>query len=240
MNVLITGGSSGLGGATMAAFARDKSNFVYFTYANSSAIANKLEEKYSNTVAIKCNFENLEEVNSLVKRIDEMDLDILINNAFSGNPVRAVFNKIDIKDFTNEFLVNVIPIILITQASINIFRKKRRGRIITILTSGLTNKPPLGSSSYIAVKAYIGSLVKSWATENARFNITSNSISPAFMVTDLTSDLDERIVEQLILNHPLKKLLTVEEVAETILFISKGSSHINGVDITLNSGVDIK
>ncbi|MNE75886.1 3-oxoacyl-[acyl-carrier-protein] reductase FabG1 [compost metagenome] len=104
----------------------------------------------------------------------------------------------------------------------------------------MLNTPPLGASSYVANKAYLGSLVKSWATENAKFNISSNAISPSFMQTNLTSDVDERIIEQIVNDHPLKKILTVEEVAESVLFLTNASSQINGVDIVLNAGTNIK
>ena len=60
------------------------------------------------------------------------------------------------------------------------------------------------------------------------------------MQTKLTSEIDERIIEQIISNHPLKKLLTVDEVAETVLFLTNDSSQINGVNIVLNAGNKIK
>ncbi|HEY9115149.1 MAG TPA: SDR family oxidoreductase, partial [Bacteroidales bacterium] len=60
-----------------------------------------------------------------------------------------------------------------------------------------------------------------------------------FMQTGLTAEVDERIVEQMTLNHPLKKLVTVEEVAETALFLANASVQINGVDILMNAGVNI-
>jgi enoyl-[acyl-carrier-protein] reductase (NADH) len=60
------------------------------------------------------------------------------------------------------------------------------------------------------------------------------------MQTQLTSEVDARIIDQMISKHPLKKLLTVEEVAETVLFLTNASTQINGVDIILNSGANIK
>ena len=60
------------------------------------------------------------------------------------------------------------------------------------------------------------------------------------MQTNLTANIDERIVEQIIENQPSKKLLTVEEVAETVLFLSNCSSQINGTDIIINAGTNIK
>jgi len=238
MNILITGGASGLGEAITRILARDSKNIVYFTYASSELNAKKIESVFSNAVSIKCDFRDTESIISLTDRISQIDLDILINNAYSGKPIDTYFHKINKDDFSIEFMFNTIPTILITQAAIIHFRKKKKGKIITILTSFLLNYPPIGSSNYVANKAYLASLVKSWSNENSKFNITSNSVSPSFMQTRFTSEVDERIIEQMISNHPLKKLLTVEEVAETVLFLTKASSQINGVDITINSGTN--
>ncbi|MNS23266.1 3-oxoacyl-[acyl-carrier-protein] reductase FabG [compost metagenome] len=240
MNILVTGGASGLGEAITRILARDSDNTVYFTYSNSAANAQKIEFEFSNTVSVKCDFKNSSEVQSLVNKIDDLKLDVLINNAYCGSPITTYFHKIPEDTFSSEFMFNIMPTILITQAVINSFRKKKKGKVITILTSFLLNTPPLGASSYVANKAYLGSLVKSWATENAKFNISSNSISPSFMQTNLTSDVDERIIEQIVNDHPLKKILTVEEVAESVLFLTNASSQINGVDIVLNAGTNIK
>ena len=116
----------------------------------------------------------------------------------------------------------------------------KSGKIITILTSALVDKPPSGASSYVANKAYLQSLVKSWAVENKKFNITSNSVSPSLMLTKLTSDIDERIIDQIIDNHPLKKILETSEVAETVAFLVNSSQQINGIDLVINSAESIK
>ena len=104
----------------------------------------------------------------------------------------------------------------------------------------MINTPPIGSSVYVANKAYLEKLTKVWAVENSKFNITSNSVSPSFMETNLTSKFDSRIIEQMIEAHPLRKILTIDEVAETVLFLTSASSQINGVDILLNAGAIIK
>jgi len=101
----------------------------------------------------------------------------------------------------------------------------------------LLNTPPIGSAVYVANKAYLEKLTKVWASENAKFNISSNSVSPSFMQTNLTAGIDERVVEQIKENHPLKNLLTVDEVAETVSFLVNASNQINGIDIIINAGV---
>ncbi|MDO6605134.1 SDR family oxidoreductase [Arenibacter palladensis] len=240
MNVLITGGGSGLGEAITRMLAKDTKNTIYFTFSNSVQNAKNIELDCNNSKAIKCDFKKEAEVTALLNEIDTLGIDILINNAYNDKAKHTYFHKIDEEEFSTDFMHNIIPTIRITQSAINQFRRKKSGKIITILTSGLANVPPLGWSCYTANKAYLGSLVKSWANENIKFNITSNAVSPAFMQTNLTSEVDHRIIEQMIDNHPLKKLLTIEEVAETVLFLSTASSQINGVDILINHGINIK
>lgn len=240
MNVLLTGGASGLGEAITRILAKDPSNIIFFTYSNSNLKAKEIELQYNNTFSIKCDFKDSSEITRLIKKIDSLNIDVLINNAYSSDTIKTHFHKIPYEDFNQDFINNIIPTIRITQSVIAQFRKKKNGKLITILTSGLANTPPLGWSCYTANKAYLESLVKSWAIENIKFNITSNSVSPSFMQTQLTSDVDERVIEQMISNHPLTELLTVEEVAEAVSYLTKASSHINGIDILLNSGVNIK
>ncbi|MCF8296599.1 MAG: SDR family oxidoreductase [Bacteroidales bacterium] len=240
MNILITGGASGLGKAISIILAKNAENTIYFTYSNSELNAKKIELDFKNAFSIRCDFRDPNSIKSLRDKISQLDIDVLINNAYLGNPINNYFHKISEDDFSSKFLINVMPTIQITQSAISYFRKKKKGKIITILTSFLLNTPPIGASGYVANKAYLASLVKSWANENSKFNITSNSVSPSFMQTNFTSEVDERIIEQMISDHPLKKLLTVEEVAETVFFLTNASSQINGVDIILNSGTNIK
>ena len=240
MNILITGGASGLGEAITRTLAKDSNNKVYFTYSKSDANARMIEGEFANTQGIKCDFLNADSVSALISMVSKIELDVLINNAFWGTPVKTYFHKIDIQEFTTDFTNYIIPTIQITQAAIGYFRKRKKGKVITILTSFLLNTPPMGSSVYVANKAYLQSLVKSWATENVAFNISSNSVSPSFMLTNLTSDVDERIIEQIKDSHPLKNLLTTSEAAEAVLFLANASAQINGIDIVLNAGVNLK
>lgn len=240
MIVLITGGASGLGEAITRKVAQNKAFRVYFTYAHSSASAKQIETDYPNATAIKCDFKDKNEVEGLTTKMAQLNIDILINNAYSGDFLKAHFHKTPVADFISAFSDNIIPTVTITQAAINVFRKKKFGKIITVLTAALINIPPVGSSVYVANKAYLEQLTKIWASENAKFNITSNTVSPAFMQTGFTNSVDERVVEQIIANHPLKKLLNVDEVAESVFFLMNSSQQINGVNLVLNSGTNIK
>ncbi len=240
MKILLTGGTSGLGEAVVTLLAKDPAKYIYFTHNDQSGKAAEMEKKYGNSRTIKCDFNVNEDIDSLINMIGSMDIDVLINNAYSGEAIRSHFHKIPDKEFLEGFITNVMPVVRITQAAIELFRKKRSGKIISVLTSYLSNVPPVGSSVYVANKAYIKQLSKVWANENIRFNITSNCISPSFMLTNFTKDTDERMIEQMKENNPLKRILTPQEAAEAVVFLVEASNQINGVDLGIDAGVNIR
>lgn len=239
MIILITGGASGLGKSITEALCSNKRNSVYFTYSKSIGSANDIESRFSNAKAIKCDFNNEVDLEQLLQQINTLNIDVLINNAFSGNINKQYFHKNNVSNYQNDFLHNIVPVIKITQGAILSFRKKKFGKIITILSSAIVNKPPIGWSEYVAGKNYLHSLAKSWAVENGTFNITSNCISPAFMQTALTADIDERVVEEIALANPLKKILNTNEVADTVNYFVNCSQQINGVNFVINAASDI-
>lgn len=240
MIVLITGGASGLGEAITRMAAQKATDQIYFTYARAHTRAEQIEIDYPNAKGIKCDFKNEEEVRALTAKLSELNIDVLVNNAYTGDFLKSYFHKTAPTDFIDSFNDNVVPTVSITQAAITVFRKKRYGKIITILTAALVNIPPIGSSVYVANKAYLAQLSKIWASENAKFNITSNTVSPAFMQTGFTEVVDERMVEQIIDKHPLKRLLTTDEVADSVCYLMNSSQQINGIDLLLNAGLNIQ
>jgi len=238
MNILITGGASGLGRAITSALAINKDNLVYFTYCNSKQEAINLEQEFSNVKGIHCDFTNDESILSLLAEMEKMQLQVLINNAMQGL-YKVHFHKMKTNDFLSSFNTNVLQVVKISQKAIEMFRKVKFGKIITVLSSAIINKPPIGWSTYVAEKNYLLSLSKSIATENVSFNITSNCISPSFMLTDLNKDVDERILEDMESKHPLKKFLTINETAESIVFLVAANQQINGINMIINAGSDL-
>lgn len=238
MNILITGGASGLGQAITQKLASETTNKIFFTYNESAQNAKGIETEFTNTTGIQCNFAVPSDIETLQNHINDLDLDVLINNALTGL-TQNHFDKIAPETFLDSFQNNVIPTLQISQTVLRLFKKKRHGRIITILTSYLLNTPPTGLSEYVANKSYLLSMSKSWATEYAKYNISANCISPSFMQTGLTEDTDERVIEMMAQKHPLKKLITPAEVADTVMFMCSATQHLNGANIVLNGAENV-
>ena len=238
MRVLITGGASGLGEVITRRFCATGDNAVYFTFLKSSAGAADIVAQYPDSESIACDFTNDAGLARLLARIPELDIDVLVNNAIASMKTRH-FHQSDPDGFLSSFAANVMPTLRITQQVIKGFRKKKSGKIITVLSSYVVNRPPVGLSEYVANKAYLQSLSRSWAVENARLNITANCVSPSTMRTALTAGIDERQIDEVIAGHPLGRLVTPNEVADAVLFLAQASPHINGVNMLINSGDDM-
>lgn len=237
MNILVTGGASGFGEA-ITTILLNAGHTVYFTYYRSEQKAKELEQQFSNAKALRCNFEDTASVDALLSTMETFNLEALINNAITGLR-QNYFHKMETNDFTNSFQKNILPTIKITQKAILLFRKQKNGRIITVISSYITGLPPIGLSIYVAEKNYLLSLSKSWATENIKFNIASNSVSPSFMLTGLTAATDERIIEEIANNQPGKKLLTTQEAAQGVLHFITTVPEITGTNLPIGSASDL-
>ena len=237
MNILLTGGASGLG---LEIFNKLSSlgHDVVFTYKNSEKQAELNIKNSPSAKKIKCDFLSALDLEALVREISHLNIDVLINNALPIIQAQQ-FQKMNVDLLINSFASSVVPCLKITQACIANFRKKRSGRIISILSSYVIGNPPLGYSEYVANKAYLLSMSRSWAVENAKFGISVNSISPSIMRTPLNAEVDERILENLEQLNPFKKLVTIEEVAAIVDFLIRAPMQLNGCNIPINGGQDV-
>jgi 3-oxoacyl-[acyl-carrier protein] reductase len=239
MKILVTGGASGLGEAITRLLAADKENILYFTYNKSGDKSGSIESDFTNAKGFQCDFTNEASFTDLLGKLKEWDIDVLINNAVTVLRVKH-FHSYSADDLRDGFTHDVLPTVQLMQAAVSHFRKRKSGRIITILTAGLIGKPPAGYAEYTAAKAYLLSVSKSIAAENAAFGIVANCVSPAFMQTALTSGMDERMIENMVASHPLKRLVEPAEVAEVVKFLVYVTPHLNGVNIPVNAAAAIQ
>lgn len=240
MNILITGGNSGLGKATVELLAKEGHNvfFSYLPIEQCTLEANELIKADSNLTAIPLDFCEKESVDSFCEHIKTLNIDVLVNSAYAGKALGTHFHKTPADDFLMAFQNNIIPTIRITQACLEGMRKRRYGKIINIITSYVIDTPPTGMAIYTATKAYLRQISRSISKEFARFNITSNCLLPEYMNTNF-GKVEDFQLEQMIAAHPLKQLLRPEEVAQIIGHIVNSSQQLNGVEIPINAAQHI-
>jgi acetoacetyl-CoA reductase len=207
-NILITGGATGIGYNLALNF--NKLNYnVIITYNNSVDNIKNLEE--NNIDCYKLEITDYNECQNITKNILEKykNIDILINNIGILN--NALFHKMTYDQWNNVIDVNLKSIYNITHPIINNMLLNKYGRIINISSiSGL--KGSKGQTNYCSSKFGIVGFTKSLALDYANSNITVNCICPSLVNTDLIKSIKPEILDKIINNIPIKKLIEPYEI----------------------------
>jgi len=239
-NIIITGGSRGIGRGIALVLAKHGAN-IAFTYSSSVDSAISLTEEIS-TLNVKCkgyqsNAANFEDSQKLVDQIllDFDNIDVLINNA--GITKDNLLMRMTEEDFDKVIDVNLKSVFNMVKAVQRTFLKNRAGSIVNI-SSIVGVKGNAGQANYAASKAGIIGFSKSIALELGSRNIRSNVIAPGFIQTEMTEKLNQDVVNQWISGIPLKRGGTTEDVANLCLFLSSDlSSFITGQVINVDGGM---
>ena len=159
-------------------------------------------------------------------------IEVLVNNAGIRKDMLLMWMEND--HWKNVLETNLDGFFYVTRALLKNMLIRKYGRIINVVSlSGLKGMP--GQVNYSAAKAAIIGATKALAQEIGKKNVTVNAVAPGFIRTDMTKDLNENELKNLI---PLNRFGLPEEVAEVVWFLaSEKSSYITGEVISVNGGI---
>lgn len=237
---LVTGGSRGLGRAICIKLA-SMGIPVIINYQSNRAAAEEVRDIIlsSGGQASLMGFDvsKQEEVTSALdaweKEHPEDYIAYLVNNA--GIRRDNVMFMMPDNDWHSVIDITVNGFFYVTRALLpKMMMRKHGGRIVNMTSlSGL--KGMAGQTNYSAAKAAIIGATKSLAQEAAARNVTVNAVAPGFIETDMTKDLPQDELKQLV---PMKRFGKPEEVAELVGFLcSDSASYITGEVISINGGL---
>lgn len=210
MNILVTGGSKGIGKELVNYLSENNSNRVYYTYNSTAPAILK-----SNCEALKVDFENNEDIELLIGKLDEYEIDVLINNYHTGYK-QGHAHKLKTSELNDGLASNIFPTIHLTNELITKFRKRKAGTVVTILTSAIDNFPT-GCVQYIAEKRYLSAFVDAWKNENSAFGINSVAIYPEFINTDIHKNIPDFLKNTFNENNAMQNVLDrLKEVLNVI------------------------
>jgi 3-oxoacyl-[acyl-carrier protein] reductase len=239
-NVIITGGSRGIGKGIAQVFAKNGAN-IAFTYASSEGPALELEKELTalgvKAKAYKSNAADFKESQMLIDAVtkDFDRIDVLINNA--GITKDNLLMRISEEDFDKVIEVNLKSVFNMTKAVQRTMLKQRYGSIIN-MSSIVGVKGNAGQTNYAASKAGIIGFSKSVALELGSRNIRCNSIAPGFIETEMTGSLNEATVQSWRDAIPLKRGGTTEDVANACVFLASDlSTYITGQTLQVDGGM---
>jgi len=242
--VLITGGSRGIGKACVELFIKAGAD-VFFTYErNAKAAKNLLKNvnRYKPEKQVIKDYQmNLSEEGDIVRVIREIvkefkRIDVLVNNAGIWKYGEA--DTMTKENWEETIRINLTGTFLVTREVSRVMKKKKYGRIINI-TSTAGQRGEALHSHYAASKGGVISYTKSLSTELANFNITTNSVAPGWVDTEMCDEVfeDANYKESVRKGIPVGRIATPEDIAGPVLFLASDlARHINGEILNVNGG----
>ena len=240
-NVLITGGSRGIGKACAKLFSSLNANVIFTYKSNTKAAATTLDElgKKGNHKSYQLDITKSDEIERVFKNIisDYSRIDILINNA--GIYVEHKITEVDYEEWQQRWnetiLTNLTGVsnlcYLVSRQMIQI----GAGKIINVSSRGAFRGEP-NYPAYGASKAGLNAFSQSLAQYLAPYNIIVGVIAPGFVATDMAIEiLESEAGKQIKKQSPLNRVASAEEVASAItLFSTDGIEYMTGAIIDIN------
>jgi 3-oxoacyl-[acyl-carrier protein] reductase len=233
--VFITGGTAGIGLSILESFYKLEADI--FTIGTNVENLKTIQSNFPKIKTSNFNLENHQKIEELVKEAKEKlgGLDIVINNAGVTKDNLAI--RMSDEEWNKVISINLTAVFLICKYSIKAMMKQDSGSIINI-SSIVGHTGNFGQANYSSAKAGIVAMSKSLAKEYAKKNIRVNCISPGFIDTKMTKNINEEFKKKLIENIPMGKLGTGNDIANCALFLASDlSSYITGETIHVNGGM---
>ncbi len=233
-NVLITGGSRGIGREMVRLFSENGYS-VAFTYKSSDDAARELALE-TGAIAIRADSEDPTDIERAFSMARDKigSIDCLINNAAVA--AFSLFTDISLDEWHRVINIDLTAAFLYSKLVIPDMINKKQGRIINVTSIwGM-----VGSSCevhYSTAKAGLIGFTKALAKELGPSGVTVNAIAPGVIDTDMNASLSEDVLLGLAEETPLSRLGAPREVAEAALFLaSDAASFITGDVLNVSGG----
>ena len=238
-NVLVTGGSGGIGGEIVRILYSLGAN-IMISGSNEQKLKKYADQFSPSLKFFVADLKIISNVESLAdKTLENFNnkIDILINNA--GITRDNLILRMKESEWNEVIDVNLNSTFFLTKKILKAMIKNRYGRIINI-SSVVGSSGNLGQSNYSASKAGIEGMSKSMALEVASRNITVNCVAPGFIETEMTEGLLAKNGDILKKNIPMGRVGLPNEVGYLVSFLaSDQAGYITGQTIHVNGGLYI-
>jgi len=235
-NIIVTGASGGIGNSIVEKLNQNGANIL----ATGTRIEKleELKEKFSNIKILKFDISQHDKIEEFIENATKElggSLDCIVNNA--GITKDNLTIRMSLEEWSKVININLTSTFLMCKYSIKKMLKNKSGKIINI-TSVVGHTGNVGQANYTASKAGIVAMSKSLAIEYAKKNINVNCISPGFISTAMTDQIDEKFKETIIAKIPSNRLGKPEDIANAVNFLSSDQSdYINGETLHVNGGM---
>lgn len=233
--IIITGATGGIGNSLVEKF--DSLGCQIIATGTNEEKLNNLKKKHPKIIIERFKLDQHDKIESFIETAHEKlsGIDILVNNA--GITLDNLSIRLTEENWKKVLDINLTSTFLMCKFTIKKMLKNKYGKIINI-TSIVGHTGNLGQANYAASKAGIIAFSKSLAIEYAKKNINVNCVSPGFIKTDMTDQINEEFKKILINKIPSGDLGRGEDVSNCVAFLASDmANYINGETIHVNGGM---
>ncbi len=234
-NVLVTGGSRGIGLAVAEKLVGDGFRVFALARKNTDALSAAMAASPA-LHFVPFDLSNLEAIPDLVRglKAEHGPLYGLVNNAALGS--EGLLSNMHNSDIKALVRLNILSPILLTKFAVRGMMTAGGGRIVTMASIiGFTGYS--GLSVYGATKASMLGFTRSLAREVGRLGITVNAVAPGFIATDMTAGMTGEQTARIAARSALKRLAGADDVANAVSYLmSDGAGNVTGTTITVDAG----
>jgi 3-oxoacyl-[acyl-carrier protein] reductase len=236
---IITGGADGLGKAGTIKFLEEGAKVIIWdvNVEKANQTIAELDGKAVEFMAV--NTTDFEAVNKATKQIIAKygQIDILVNNA--GITRDATLKKMTPEQWQQVLNVNLTGVFNCTKIVSEYMVEKGYGKIINT-SSVVALYGNFGQTNYVATKAGVIGMTKTWAKELGRKGINVNAVAPGFIQTEMVLKMPENVISMMKEKVPLGRLGKPEDIGNIYAFLaSEEASYINGTVISVDGGMVI-
>lgn len=233
--VIVTGGASGIGEASVRAFAREGAKVVIADFADhGQALADELGA--DKALFIKTDVTDSTAVQAMIAQTIAKfgRLDVMFANA--GIAADAPIDELDENAWQRTIDINLSGVYLCDKYAIQQFLKQGGGVIVNC-GSIHSHVGKRGVTAYAAAKGGVKLLTQTLAIDYGSKNIRVNAVCPGYIDTPLLSHIPDEAKQKLIALHPMGRLGRAEEVANAVLFLaSDEASFVTGSSLLVDGG----
>jgi NAD(P)-dependent dehydrogenase (short-subunit alcohol dehydrogenase family) len=237
-NMIVTGGASGIGLATVRRCLEEGANVVLSDLAGSAgaARAKELDGHPGRCLFIACDVTSSEQVDRLVADTAAQlgSVDVVFSNAGIGgiSPVQDMTDG----DYLRVIDINLNGVFRVARAALRQMYRQRAGSLVNC-ASILGTLGQTGTVAYSAAKGGVVNMTRTLALEAAPRGVRVNSIGPGYVHTPLLQHLPPEHRQALIRLHPLGRLGRDDEIANAVLFLaSDEASFVTGSYLLVDGG----
>ena len=239
---LITGGSRGIGAATVRMFVRAGAK-VAFTYERRKEDAERLAKECgeASCMAIQAELSSADAIlPAITKTAGRFGrLDIVVGNHGVWPPQDMPIERMTAEQWTSTIAINLDSIFGLVKHSVAQMKKQKSGGHVILISSTAGQRGEAFHCDYAASKGAIISMVKGLSTELARDGIYVNCVAPGWVETEMAAPAlnDPEISKRVYSTIPLGRAGTADEIAGTVLFLCTPlAGFITGEIVNVNGG----